>query len=338
MNKNPNKNIDNSDIKIGLQAIAFKEFLDNRHTVIISDENLFRLYPEVFEDFDKIILPSGEDTKSLKTIEFIISEFVKLNLDRNSFIIGFGGGVICDITGFVASIFMRGLSFGFVPSTLLAQIDAAIGGKNGVNFGNHKNYIGCFNNPEFVICDPILLNTLSDQEYKSGLGEVLKYALITNKNELFTYLNKNTELILNKNQKILNFIIKKCVQIKSDIVAKDPFDKGFRQILNFGHSFAHCVEKIENIPHGIAVVYGMKIALKIAFNEGFLNSECQNEILSFFAKFGFDKEIILRDEHFEILKGDKKKNSDSIKLVIIRDIGKPDFYELPIDDIKDLLK
>ncbi|MDD4149565.1 MAG: 3-dehydroquinate synthase [Bacteroidales bacterium] len=338
MTENTNKSMSNSDIKIGLPAVAFKEFLNNRRTVVISDHNLFRLYPDVFDGCDKIILPSGEDAKSLKTIEVIISEFVKLNLDRNSFIIGFGGGVICDITGFVASIFMRGLSFGFIASTLLAQIDAAIGGKNGVNFGNHKNYIGCFNNPEFVICDPILLKTLSDQEYKSGLGEVLKYALITNKTELFNYLNQNTESLLNRNQDILKFVINKCVKTKSDIVSVDLFDKGFRQILNFGHSFGHCIEKIENIPHGMAVVYGMKIALQISVKKGVLNPDRQNEILMLFAKFGFNQEIIMRDEHFKILEGDKKKNLDLIKLVIINDIGKTAFLELKIDEIKDLLK
>ena len=144
MNNNTHNYISNSDIKIGLPAIEFKQLLNNRRTIIISDENLFCLYPQVFEGFDKIILPSGEDTKSLKTVELLISEFVKLNLDRNSFILGFGGGVICDITGFVASVFMRGLNFGFIASSLLAQIDAAIGGKNGVDFGNYKNYIGCF--------------------------------------------------------------------------------------------------------------------------------------------------------------------------------------------------
>ncbi len=338
MNNNTHNYISNSDIKIGLPAIEFKQLLNNRRTIIISDENLFRLYPQVFEGFDKIILPSGEDTKNLKTVELLISEFVKLNLDRNSFILGFGGGVICDITGFAASVFMRGLSFGFIASSLLAQIDAAIGGKNGVDFGNYKNYIGCFNNPEFVICDPILLKTLLDNEYKSGLGEVLKYAVIQSKNELFNYLNQNVEQILAKNQNSLNVVINQCVKTKSDIVAKDPFDKGFRQILNFGHSFGHCIEKIENIPHGIAVVYGMRIALKLAVKKGLLSSDSQNNILKLFTKFGFTEDIILSDEHFKILEGDKKKNLDLIKLVMITDIGKPEFINLKIDEIKNLLK
>ncbi|MDD2385603.1 MAG: 3-dehydroquinate synthase [Bacteroidales bacterium] len=338
MNNNTHNYISNSDIKIGLPAIEFKQLLNNRRTIIISDENLFCLYPQVFEGFDKIILPSGEDTKSLKTVELLISEFVKLNLDRNSFILGFGGGVICDITGFVASVFMRGLNFGFIASSLLAQIDAAIGGKNGVDFGNYKNYIGCFNNPEFVICNPILLKTLPDNEYKSGLGEVLKYAVIQSKNELFNYLNQNAEQILAKNQNSLNVVVNQCVKTKSDIVAKDPFDKGFRQILNFGHSFGHCIEKIENIPHGIAVVYGMRIALKLAVKKGLLSSDSQNNTLKLFAKFGFTEDIILSDEHFKILAGDKKKNLDLIKLVIITDIGKPEFVNFKIDEIKNLLK
>lgn len=337
MNKVTLSNSFFTDIKIGLPAREFQHYLDNRNTVIISDQNLFRLYPKLFEGYQHIILNPGEDTKSLQTIEKIIEEFVKLNLDRNSFVVGFGGGVITDITGFAASVYMRGLSFGFIASSLLAQVDAAIGGKNGVNFGNLKNYIGTFNMPEWIICDPVLLNTLPENEFKSGLGEVLKYSLLDNDTEFFKFLDNNSDKIFKKDPTALNYIINECIRVKTKIVKSDPLEKGVRKVLNLGHSFGHVIEKIDKLPHGIAVVQGLKIALDISVRIGLLDRNINDRLVKLMSIYGFDEQISLHDEHFRLLAGDKKKNDIDISMVLIKDIGMPVFKSFRVDEIREIL-
>lgn len=337
MNKVTFSNSFFTDIKIGLPASEFKHFLNNRNTVIISDDNLFRLYPNLFEGYQHIILNPGEDTKSLQTIEKIIAEFVKFNLDRNSFVIGFGGGVVSDITGFAASVFMRGLNFGFIASSLLAQVDAAIGGKNGVNFGNFKNYIGTFNMPEWIICDPVLLNTLPENEFKSGLGEVLKYSLLDNDTEFFKFLDNNFEKIFKKDPTALNYTINECIRVKTKIVMSDPLEKGVRKVLNLGHSFGHVIEKIDKLPHGIAVVQGLKIALDISVRIGLLDRNVNDRLVKLISIYGFDEQISLHDEHFRLLAGDKKKNDNNISMVLIKDIGFPVLEAFSVDEIRKIL-
>jgi len=186
-----------SEIYFNLSLEQLKEKIKPEETVIITDKNVHKLYGERFPECPVIVLPSGEKEKSFSTIESIIERLLQLEVDRSHFLLGIGGGVVCDITGFVASIYMRGIQFGFVSTSLLSQIDASTGGKNGVNIGGFKNVAGCFNQPSFVVCDPKLLITLPHEEYLSGLGELVKYALIKDK-QLFELLENNIGLINNR--------------------------------------------------------------------------------------------------------------------------------------------
>ena len=324
-------------LQIGSDYNLFRNFIKGRKTVLVSDENIYNLYPQIFEGFDYILIGQGEENKNLKTIEFVISEFVRLSIDRKSLIIGIGGGQVTDITGFASSIYMRGVSFGFVPTTLLAQVDAAIGGKNGVNFSIYKNYIGTFNQPEFIICDSKFFETLPDIEYMSGLGEVFKYSLITKGGKLFNYIDNNLEAVLSKDKNTLNYLISECVDIKTAIVEQDPFDHGIRNTLNLGHSFGHCVEIAKNIPHGIAVANGILTAADISVKMGLLEQSKQNKIIELSEKLGFENSFVFDKSHLDILFKDKKKENDLIKLVLLKDIGIAQSIKLDRQQIMELL-
>lgn len=331
------KTSSSTNIYVNADYNYYKELAQERELVVITDDVLYALYPDAFENQKCIVIKSGEENKTLKTVEKIIEQLVEIEADRRTLIIGFGGGMVCDITGFVAGIFMRGASFGFVATTLLAQVDAAIGGKNGVNFNNYKNYIGSIIQPEFVICDARVLKTLPEDDYKSGLGEVIKYALISDM-DLVEYLNENVENIFNQVPEVLSFIIKKCIGIKAKIVEDDTNDFGLRHILNFGHTIGHSIEIIENIPHGIAVAKGIveeiKISLKLEYADKSLIEIAENLI----SKFISDYKCEIRQEHIDLLVKDKKKTGDMINFVFLTNIGEPLIVKTEFKDIIKALK
>lgn len=335
-------NSQSSKIFFGNNLYCKPEFLDNvinnRKTIIISDENLHKLYPDFFEKFsDIIILPPGEQEKSFTTIEFLLNEFVKLKIDKKSLIIGFGGGVISDIVGFAASIYMRGTSFGFIASTLLSQVDAAIGGKNGVNLNKNKNFAGLINQPEFVLTDVKLLKSLSTEEFKSGLAEVIKYAIIGDA-KLFDLLAKNKKNILeNRDLNILDSVVQTCTEIKSRIISEDPYDSGLRHILNFGHTFGHAYEVRDRLLHGIAIAKGIKTASSLSLKTNLINQDIYNKIIDLLELYEYDLTTNITSKHLEIIESDKKKNNDSISFVFIKDIGAPKIKSISFKDLFSLL-
>ena len=315
--------------------IFLSELVKNRNLVIITDENVFSIYKKIFDNYKTIILPVGEDQKNFITIEKILNDFINLGIDKQSLIIGFGGGVVCDITGFAASIFMRGCEFGFVASTLLAQIDAAIGGKNGINLGNNKNFAGLINIPEFVVCDVQLLKTLSDIEYKSGLAELIKYAIIYD-NTLFNTIYENKQKILiDRDLEVLNFLVNRSLAIKNEIVANDHFDKSLRHILNFGHSFGHIIETSEKIPHGHAVAKGMQIASNISYKMGILSKNDRDKIIELLMLYEYDLKIITTIDELRKVKNDKKKSGNHINFVLVSEIGKAIVKKIKVDKLFD---
>ncbi len=190
-------------------------------------------------------------------------------IDRTAFIVGIGGGIVCDITGFVASTYLRGVRFGFAATTLLAQVDASAGGKNGVNFSGYKNMVGMFNQPEFVICDPEVLQTLSERDRGCGLAEIVKHAAIAD-DGLFCYLEENVGEVLALSPPTVRRMVYDSVVIKSEIVNRDEKETGERRKLNFGHTFGHAVEKITGAPHGEAVSIGMMVAARLSARRGYL--------------------------------------------------------------------
>lgn len=232
--------------------------------MIVTDENVDSFYGEIItenlkEETHKFIIESGESSKTLSTIERILSKMLELNFTRNSKIIALGGGVVGDIAGFLASIYMRGISFLQIPTTLLAQIDSSVGGKTGVNLPNGKNIIGSFYQAELVLIDTDTLKTLPKREIISGLGEIIKYGLIWDY-EFLNYIENNLNDILNLKEDILKNIICKCCKIKAEIVSKDEKELAIRKILNYGHTIGHALETASDYKkysHGEAVLIGM---------------------------------------------------------------------------------
>jgi len=314
----------------------YKELTANRRFALISCKNIVEAFPEIKETENLIIIDDKESRKNLATIEEIVSQLLQFGIDRHSYIIGIGGGIVCDITGFVSHIFMRGVRFGLVPTTLLAMTDAAIGGKNGVNFNENKNMIGSFDNPDFIIADSNFVQTLPENQYLSGLGEIIKYALIGN-SQILNLLQNDTNKVLKRDMQTVNSLVEESILTKTRIVENDPLDTSIRHILNFGHTIGHSIEIQEKIPHGIAVVKGMNAAVDISQKLGLLNSDAASKIKNMLTGFGYDITYNLSEKHIEILCHDKKKDKSNIKFVLLEGIGKPVVKEMPIKQIVDLV-
>ena len=243
--------------------------------IIQNITSLSKLKSEVFT----IILNQGEKAKSLANFQKIINFLIAHNFDRSDGIIAIGGGVVGDISGFVASAYLRGISFIQIPTTLLAQVDSSVGGKTAINIPAGKNLVGAFYNPSGVIIDTTVLSSLSARQLNAGLAEVIKYGFIQNK-YLLSLLSKHTDKILDREHKIIEEIIFESIKTKAKIVTKDEKETGMRALLNFGHTFGHAIEasgKYKKILHGEAVAKGMLIASKISLLEGLLTRERQQK-------------------------------------------------------------
>jgi len=310
-----------SEVYINYPLDKVAEKIKLEETVVITDNNLHEIYGERFPECPIIVLPASEKTKSFSTIEFIMERLLQLEVDRSHFLLGIGGGVVCDITGFVASIYMRGINFGFVSTSLLSQVDASTGGKNGVNIGGFKNIAGCFTQPKFVLCDPKLLKTLPEEEYLSGLGELVKYGLIKDK-ELFELLENNTDLVLSRNVDFLNSIIGKSVKIKIAVVEKDEKEIGERRLLNFGHTVGHAIELHTGMKHGIAISHGMQIASGLSVEEGLLSVSENKRVKHLLEKLGLlQAKIHINESIIELIKRDKKREKQMMNFVFLNGIG-----------------
>ncbi len=312
---------------------SLDELLSGKDVVIITDINVGGLYDQYFPDFPVITIGTGEAVKEPDTVETIIKHLLAIGADRSSFLLGIGGGIVCDITGFVASIFMRGIEFGFVSTTLLSQVDASIGGKNGVNVNGIKNIIGCFNQPSFVICDAVLLNTLPDEEFVSGLGEVVKHALIKD-SELFELIEKNIQPILERNEDLLKELILRSIKIKASIVEKDEKESGERRLLNFGHTLGHAIESSTGLSHGISIAAGMMVAAEISYEEKLLDKDGLDRIRLTLERLGLLQEV--KTSWKEIcarIESDKKRKGNNIYYILLKGIGNAVQMEYPLDEI-----
>ncbi|MDR1554038.1 MAG: 3-dehydroquinate synthase [Prevotellaceae bacterium] len=326
-----------SEILIGEDFRNIRNYLPVQNVIVIIDENIFDLYPLFAENFKCIKIHADEKNKTLETVEHIILQLTELQADRSTFIAGVGGGITCDIAGFAASIYMRGLRFGFVSTSLLSQADASVGGKNGVNFYGLKNMIGTFNQPEFVICDINMLDTLPQKEFRGGLSEIIKIALIKDA-EMFDFIEDNTATILNRDKTILQKLITKSIQHKADIVGCDEFEKGKRRILNFGHTLAHAIEPNDDISHGFAVSIGMMFAAKVSEHFGFIANNIVERIERLLAQFDLPRCTNIDEKLlFNTIVADKKKNNDAINLVLLNGTGKTVEKNIKINDIEKLI-
>ncbi|HZL77201.1 MAG TPA: 3-dehydroquinate synthase [Bacteroidales bacterium] len=327
-----------SAIMVGARWEAVTRLLPGKNVVIITDENVFRLYGKNFPKFPVIRIVPGEESKKLKVIESLAGKLLKMGIDRSGFILAIGGGVVCDISGFLASVYMRGIRCGYVSTTLLSQVDASTGGKNGVNLGMIKNVIGNFRQPEFVICDTTMLRTLPDDEYMSGMAELIKTGIIGDPS-IIEMLEENYARVILRDRRLLSDLVARSVKFKASVVAKDEKESGLRRILNFGHTFGHAIELQESFKHGFAVASGMELATLFSYDKGLIDKKVCNRVISLLKKYGqLSSYNIPSGIIEEFILHDKKKSGEYIHFVFIEGIGVPCVKKILLEEVVDFYK
>ena len=302
--------------------------------VLFSQEEIFNHYGETFVNnlknagfkVESIIYADGEEAKSLTALEDIYSQLIEVGCDRSSTFLALGGGVVGDVTGYVAATFMRGVDYIQIPTTLLAMVDSSIGGKTGVNLPNGKNLVGAIWQPKAVVIDPELLNSLPKREVTSALGEVIKYGAILDK-ELFDLISENLDNLLEiGNPTLLTEVIARCAKLKADIVAEDEREGDNRRILNFGHTIGHALEThfgFDTLRHGEAIAYGMLVAGKLSLEYSGLKDEDFELLQGTIQKLPlpilpeFDPKVLLN-----IIHTDKKVKNGKVHFILLEEIGK----------------
>jgi 3-dehydroquinate synthase len=323
-----------SKILIGERLGNLKAYVPAENVVIITDANIRRYYSKDLPPWKLIEIGIGEKIKTLETVQDIFGELMAFEADRSSFIVGIGGGIVCDIAGFVASVYLRGVRFGFVSTTLLSQVDASVGGKNGVNFRGYKNMVGVFNQPEFVICDMRLLRTLPKKEMACGFAEIVKHAAIANA-DLFSYLERNFKKALLRDITVIEKVVYDSVVIKSSIVNSDEREKGERRKLNFGHTFGHAIEKTTGVPHGESVSMGMVVAATISEKRGYLQKGDVERIKGLLKNLNLPTRPRIKEKRvLEALRKDKKRKGNSINFVLLHGIGNAVVEEVSIRELE----
>ena len=323
---------------VGYSWRQLHELVPADRTVLLIDEHVAQLHQQLCVPWPTVIIPSGEASKSWDRMHNLIDELCRLQVDRSWFLVGVGGGVVTDLVGFLAAIYMRGLSFGFVPTTLLAQVDASIGGKNGIDFGKYKNLIGTIRQPAFVVIDPALLQTLPLQEWQNGFAEIIKYACIADR-DLFDFLETHREQALQGEAETLFHVVLTSLQHKLHIVATDPYEKGVRRFLNFGHTLGHAIEKVIEIPHGQAISVGMRVACQLSQKLSGLTPTESERIQRLIQAYGLPTTLpdIDWNEVWDCLHHDKKREKDILHFILLETIGRARMEPIPIQQLEQLL-
>lgn len=324
-----------SEIFVGRVAEALDKYLNGERVVVITDANIDRLYHDLISRYDHIIVGHGEGNKNLVAVQTIYSRLLDMGADRSTTLLGVGGGIVTDITGYVASTFMRGLDFGFISTSLLGQVDASIGGKNGVNIANYKNMVGTFAQPRFVISDVDFLRTLPLRELRAGMAEVVKMAIVGDA-DLFAFIEESISEQCYRDSDTMRRMVLESARLKADIVDRDECEKGVRRVLNLGHTIGHAIEKCTSkLNHGEAVAIGLSQISHVANRIGMLPREDMLRIDSLLEKIGFSLELpvpmsdILREMRF-----DKKKSNNLLRVVLPERIGSCRIVEMPLSELE----
>jgi 3-dehydroquinate synthase len=327
-----------SEILVGTNWESVNELLPKTGVAIITDNNIQRIYGGRFPDFPVFTIKAGEGSKNLEVIESLAERLIETGIDRTGLILGIGGGVVCDIAGFLASIYMRGIKCAYISTSLLSQVDASTGGKNGVNLGGTKNVLGCFKQPEFVICDPVMIQTLPEEEYFSGVAELIKTAIIGN-NMLFDIIENNKEEILRRDTDLLSVLISMAVNFKAAVISEDEKESGLRRILNFGHTYGHAIEIYKSFRHGYAVASGIVLAANFSLSRGYISEEECNRVTALLRSFKLLRRHDIPDDQInQLIMRDKKKSGSEIYFVFMKGIGKADVEKIPISEAVDFYR
>ena len=324
------------DYYFGADFSLLGKLSDQDNTIIITDEHIASLHARKLKGWKKIVIKAGEAFKTQATVDHAIDQLITLDADRKTFLVGVGGGVITDLTGYIASIYMRGLKFGFVPTSLLAMVDASIGGKNGIDVGVYKNLVGLIRQPEFLLFDISFLRTLPKKEWINGFAEIIKHAAIKD-SRLFSELEKNSLSDYQKDKAALSRLIRRNVLIKTAIVQKDEFESGERRLLNFGHTLGHAIENLYELSHGQSVAIGMVAASFLS--EQFSQFKETARIVGVLHKYGLPSTTDINAKKvFDILKMDKKKERKSMNYILLKKIGQAIVKPIAIDQLEELIR
>lgn len=323
-----------SSILVGESINNLSKYAPQNNVLIVADSIMKDMPGIQLPDYPTYFVHAQEKNKSITTITNIYGWLLEQDADRSTFIVGMGGGITCDIAGFVASTFMRGLRFGLVPTTLLSQVDASVGGKNGLNFEGYKNIIGTFNQPDWVLCDISILKTLPIEELRSGMAEVIKHAIILDSDK-FAMIEKHKDILSSFNDEVMQYLVKRSVEIKAEIVSADELETGLRRKLNLGHTWGHAVETTTGIAHGYAVSIGLAFAARFSVYKGYLSCDECNRIISILKDLALPTTITSDlTPILNSLARDKKKQKDSIHFVFITSVGEVKTELVTIDEIK----
>ena len=299
---------------------------------IVTNEIVAPLYLEIVKSslqgksVEQIILPDGEQTKTMKSIESLFDKMLEIPLHRSATVIALGGGVVGDMSGFAAACYQRGIAFIQIPTTLLSQVDSSVGGKTGVNHPRGKNMIGAFYQPELVLADTATLRTLSQRQFSSGVAEVIKYGLI-NDADFFQWLEQNIESVMEQDEEALSYVIEQSCLNKAKIVEQDERESGVRALLNLGHTFGHAIETATGYSawlHGEAIALGMVMAAHMSWRQGWLNEQSVNRVINLQSKAKLPVspagEFSATDLK-ALMRLDKKAQVGEMRLVLLKSIG-----------------
>lgn len=324
-----------TDIYFDSNINQLKNVVDQKNTIILTDENVFNAHQKKFKNWNTIVLKPGEEYKIQQTVDAVINQLIELQADRKTTLIGIGGGVVTDITGYIASVYMRGIRFGFIPTTILAMVDAGIGGKNGIDIGVYKNMVGTIRQPAFILHDHSLLSSLPVNEWRNGFAEIIKHACIKDA-AMFKELQADSIETYQKKRSLCAVLIKRNALIKIKVVQKDEFETGERKLLNFGHTLGHALENQYELSHGEAISIGMTYASKAS--EQLLKFRNADEVIKLLEQYGlpnyasFDQKKVM-----EVLKMDKKRERKDISYILLQKIGKGVIKPIPADQLKQII-
>ncbi|MDE6407683.1 MAG: 3-dehydroquinate synthase, partial [Anaeroplasmataceae bacterium] len=315
-------------------SFYIKEVYSNKKIYIVTDDIVGKLYLEAVKkslkeyEIESVVIPHGEASKSIDMYTTVIKELLDKDIRRNELLLALGGGVIGDLTGFVASTLYRGLPYVSVPTSLLSQMDSSIGGKTGIDFYERKNILGCFKQPKLVLIDPKVLSTLSKREWNNGMGELIKHAAIGNK-KLFGMLKHKPD--------IDEEIIYQSLSVKQAVVEKDEFDTKERMLLNFGHTFGHAIELKLGLKHGEAVALGMLMVLRFGIDLGLTDEVCYKELKEIIKLYDLPYDEPNYKEYLLEIAKDKKNLAGKIQMVLLSSIGKAFLYPVEEKHLKELI-
>lgn len=334
----------NYEVKIGTNILSevTSTLKKGQKVAIVTDETVALLHLEKLKDVlanagfvaEVFMFPSGEESKSVKVLSCLLEWLAQIQMTRSDIILAFGGGVTGDLAGFAASIYLRGIEFIQIPTTFLAAIDSSVGGKTGIDLQAGKNLAGSFWQPKAVICDTSLLETLSEETFAEGSAEAIKAGILRDP-EMFEIIQAG------ETKQRLEEIICRCVSMKRDIVEQDEFDTGERQLLNLGHTFGHCIEKLSNfeITHGNAVAIGIALIMKAAVIYGHCKEEEKDVVIQTLHENGLYTDCpYTADEMMEVMKRDKKRQGDKLTIILPRKIGECFLHTVTLEEAKAYLK